>query len=312
MTTTAPRATPAPAPAAEDVLRPPATLGRVFDDARLADYATGGYAVARGLFTLQEVEALKAHYMRLRTTGSYPGDSAGVAREGVADDVPDPLQKYPRMIHMHRWDDISLRWMLDPRIGAALRELLGVDPFAVQTMLYFKPAGARGQAMHQDQFYLRVQPGTCMAAWMALDPCDEGNGCMKVVPGTQNLPVLCTERANTVESFTDTTVPIPAGKPLVPVVMAPGDVFFFNGSLIHGSGPNFSTDRFRRSLIGHYINGDAGQVAKFYHPVLRMDGTTVDLGISERGGPCGRWVDEDGEVVELFDPSARPEGPEHE
>jgi hypothetical protein len=43
-----------------------------------------------------------------------------------------------------------------------------------------------------------------------------------------------------------------------------------------------------------------------------MDGTVVDLGVSERGGPCGRWVDDDGEVVELFDPSVRPEGPEHE
>jgi phytanoyl-CoA hydroxylase len=309
MTTTAPR-TPAAAP--EDVLRPPATIGRVFDDAALAQYASEGYAVARGLFAAAEVEALKRHYMRLRAEGSYSGDFAGVAREGVAENVPDPLQKYPRMIHMHRWDEVSLRWMLDPRLGAALHELLGVHPLAVQTMLYFKPAGARGQAMHQDQFYLRVQPGTCMAAWMALDPCDEANGCMKVVPGTQNLPVLCTERANTVESFTDTTVPIPPGKRLVPVVMAPGDVFFFNGSLIHGSGPNFSTDRFRRSLIGHYINGDAGQVSKFYHPVLRMDGSVVDLGISERGGPCGRWVDEDGEVVELFDPSVRPEGPEHE
>jgi hypothetical protein len=135
---------------------------------------------------------------------------------------------------------------------------------------------------------------------------------MKVVLGTNNLPVLCTERANTVESFTDTTVPIPPGKQIVPVIMEPGDVFFFNGSVIHGSGPNFSTDRFRRSLIGHYVAAEAEQVSKFYHPLLRMDGTAVDLGISERGGPCGRWVDEDGEVVELFDPSVRPEGPEHE
>ncbi len=281
----------------------------VFDEEQLAQYGREGYLVARGLFSAGEVESLKDHYMRLREAGSYPGDTSGVP---LPDDKPDPLKKYPRMIHMHRWDEVSLRWMIDPRIGVALRQLTGEEPFAVQTMLYFKPAGARGQALHQDQFYLRVQPGTCMAAWMALDPCDEENGCMKVVPGTQNLPVLCTERANTVESFTDTTVPIPPGKPIVPVVMAPGDVFFFNGSLIHGSGPNFSKDRFRRSLIGHYITGDAAQVAKFYHPVLRFDGSTVDLGVSERGGPCGRWVDEDGEVVELYDPSVRPEGPEHE
>ena len=306
------------------ILTPPAHVERVFDDAELARYQSEGLAVARGLFSQEEVAGLKEHYMRLRQQGSYQGDSSGVPLPAagstepagpagvVADPKPDPLVKYPRMIHMHRWDEVSLRWMVDRRIGVALRQLTGVDPYAVQTMLYFKPAGARGQALHQDQFYLRVQPGTCMAAWMALDPCDEENGCMKVVPGTQNLPILCTERANTLESFTDTTVPIPPGKKIVPVVMQPGDVFFFNGSLIHGSGPNFSTDRFRRSLIGHYVTGDAHQVAKFYHPVLRMDGSEVELAVSERGGPCGRWVDDDGEVVELYDPSARPEGPEHE
>jgi hypothetical protein len=302
--------TAAPAPAAAGAgLHPPPAVERVFDAGALAGYRREGHAVARGLFSPTEAGGLKAHYMRLRARGRYPGDSAGVARE---DGAPDPLQKYPRMIHMHRWDELSLRWMLDPRLGVALRQLLGVHPLAVQTMLYFKPAGARGQALHQDQFYLRVQPGTCMAAWMALDPCDEGNGCLKVVPGTQDLPVLCTERANTLESFTDTTVPIPRGQPIVPVLLEAGDVFFFNGSLIHGSGPNLSRDRFRRALIGHYINGAAEQVATFYHPILRMDGTVVDLGVSERGGPCGRWVDEDGQVVELFDPAARPEGPEHE
>jgi phytanoyl-CoA hydroxylase len=298
------------------ILQPPANVGRVFDDAELERNGREGFAIARGLFSAGEVTGLKEHFMRLRAQGSYAGDFAGVARgddaQGTIDPKPDPLTKYPRMIHMHRWDEVSLRWLTDPRIGTALHELCGVHPYAVQTMIYFKPAGARGQALHQDQFYLRVQPGTSMAAWMALDRCDEENGCMKVVPGTHNLPVLCTERANTVESFTDTTVPIPAGKKIAPVLMEPGDVFFFNGSLIHGSGPNFSTDRFRRALIGHYITGDAAQVAKFYHPVLSMDGSEVEMDVSERGGPCGRWVDDDGEVVELYDPSARPEGPEHE
>lgn len=281
----------------------------VFDDAQLAAYRADGYATARQLFSAEEVAVLKAHYMHLRETGTYPGDSAGVPLDNPD---ADPLKRYPRMIHMHRWDQTSRRWLIDPRLRVALAQLLGEAPYAVQTMLYFKPAGARGQALHQDQFYLRVQPGTCMAAWLALDPCDEENGCLKVVPGTQNLPILCTERANTVESFTDTTVPIPPGKRIVPVLMQPGDVFFFNGSLIHGSGPNFSADRFRRSLIGHYVAAEAQQVAKFYHPLIRMDDSQVALSVSERGGPCGRWVDEDGEVVEIFDPAARPDGPEHE
>ena len=69
----------------------------------------------------------------------------------------------------------------------------------------FKPPGSRGQALHQDNFYLRAEPGTCVAAWMALDPCDEENGCLQVVPGTQDLPLLCIQRADTTQSFTDTT-----------------------------------------------------------------------------------------------------------
>lgn len=255
----------------------------------IAHYQQHGYVVVPGLFSVEETEMYRDHFMALRGKGEYPGDFKGVDPKSN-----DPLKKYPRMIHMHRWDKLSLDWMIDPRLNRVMTALLGSSPFAVQTMLYFKPAGARGQALHQDQYYLRVQPGTCMAAWMALDPCDEENGCLQIVPGTHNLPVLCTVEADTSQSFTDVTVPIPENMKPVPVVMAAGDVLFFNGQLVHGSFPNTSRDRFRRSLIGHYIVGEAEKVAEFYHPALRMDGTVVELGQSERGGPCGIWVEQNG------------------
>jgi phytanoyl-CoA hydroxylase len=251
-----------------------------------------GYVVLRGLFSPDEVKAFTEHYMELRQQGKKPGDFSGVDLSSS-----DPLKKFPRMIHMHRWDEASLNWMLDRRIGGALTGLMGAEPYAVQTMLYFKPPKARGQAVHQDQFYLRVQPGTCIAAWMALDPCDEENGCLQVVPGSQNWPLLCTVKADTTQSFTDVTVPLPAGTPVQPVIMAPGDVLFFNGQLVHGSGPNRSADRFRRALIGHYIAGEASQVAEFYHPALRMDGSVIDLEVGQAGSACGIWVDENGKPV---------------
>src|SRR5438105_2029274 len=160
-------------------------------DAEREAYDRTGYALARGLFSAEEVADLREHYMRLRAAGSYPGDTAGV----VANDA-DPLRRFPRMIHMHRWDEVSLRWMLDPRLGAWMTALLGREPYAVQTMLYFKPPGARGQALHQDQAYLRVQPATCVAAWLALDDCDEENGCMQMVPGSHKIPMLCTQAAD--------------------------------------------------------------------------------------------------------------------
>jgi len=127
-----------------------------------------GYVTVSGLFNDDEVARYRQHYMAMRRSGSFPGDFAGADLQS-----DDPLKRYPRLIHMHRWDELSLGWLLDARLAAVFRQLLGSEPLAVQTMRYFKPAGARGQALHQDQFYLRVQPGTCIAAWMALDDCDE-------------------------------------------------------------------------------------------------------------------------------------------
>ncbi|HEX5323175.1 MAG TPA: phytanoyl-CoA dioxygenase family protein [Capsulimonadaceae bacterium] len=274
---------------------------------QLVEYQREGYLVVPGLFSQEEVESLRDHYMELRAAGTYPGDFDGVDLTSK-----DPLKRFPRMIHMHRWDETSLKWMLDQRIGECLTELLGVPPIAVQTMLYFKPAGARGQALHQDQFYLRVQPGTCMAAWLALDPCDEKNGCMQVVPGSHNLPVLCTELADTRTSFTDVTVPVPEGLEIRPVIMNAGDVLFFNGSVIHGSYPNTSRGRFRRALIGHYIVGNAEKVGGFYQPMLRMDGTEVKVEVNDVAGPCGVWREIDGQPsVEMTTPAA-PEPVLHE
>jgi len=258
-------------------------------------YQENGYVVVGGLFTQDEVEHYREHYMSLRRRGTYPGDLVGSDPASN-----DPLKRYPRMIHMHRWDEVSLRWLLDQRFNACMRGLLGGEPYAVQSMLYFKPPGARGQALHQDNFYLKAQPGTCMAAWMALDNCDEANGCMQIVPGSHTWPLLCTTKADTRVSFTDVMVPLPPGVEAQPVLMEAGDVLFFNGALIHGSYPNTTADRFRRALIGHYIEGAAEQVAQFYQPALRMDGRPLELAISQGGGACGVWVERDGQqLVEL-------------
>jgi len=258
-------------------------------------YADNGYVVIKGMFSQDEVAVLREHYMELRARGAHPGDLTG-----IKPDSDDPLLKYPRMIHMHYWDEASLQWLLDSRLREALKALLKDEPLAVQTMMYFKPPGARGQALHQDNYYLRVKPGTCMAAWMALDPCDLENGCMQVVPGSQDWPILCPEKADTNISFTDVTVPLPEGAKASPLIMEAGDVLFFNGSIVHGSLPNISKDRFRRALIAHYIEGNSEELGAFYERVFRMDGTEVDIAPAPDGGPCGVFVNRDVTNVEII------------
>lgn len=69
--------------------------------------------------------------------------------------------------------------------------------------------------------------------------------------------------------------------------MDPGDVLFFNGNLIHGSYRNKSKDRFRRAFICHYANSSADKISRWYNPLYRADGTTLELEGNPDGGPCG-------------------------
>ena len=170
-------------------------------DTKVQEFAAQGYTFARALFSLDEVEALREHFLWINREHRRDADSIA--------DQSDPLAKYPRVMMPHRWDETSLNWMIDPRLNQWMTAILAREPYAVQTMFYFKPPGARGQALHQDQFYLRVEPGACVAAWMAIDRCDEENGCLRVVPGTHDTPVLCTVDADIDVSFTDVTVELP-------------------------------------------------------------------------------------------------------
>ena len=268
-------------------------------------FAQDGYAIARCLFSSAEAAFYRDHFMTLRENGQYPNDLINQWDEGEA----DPLKRYPRMFNMHHWDDASREWLLDGRTRECMMAMLKQEPYAIQTMLYFKPPGSRGQALHQDQYYLRAKPGTSIAAWMALEPIDEANGCLQVVPNTQDLPLICPVEADENESFTTIAVPLPPGLEPVPMRLQAGDVLFFNGQIIHGSFPNTTSDRFRCALVGHYIEGHAKEVMAFDRPVLRMDGTIFE-GIEESpaGGECGAWVDRDGEqlvdVNQLYESTA--------
>jgi phytanoyl-CoA hydroxylase len=258
-----------------------------------------GFAVAERLFSEAEVDRFSDYFTSMVERG---GD--GWAEGEVKPSDPDPLRRYPRLLQPHRGDDVAFNYMIDPRVREHLTAIAGVEPFAVQTMVYFKPPGARGQNLHQDNMYLLVEPGTCLAAWLALDDCDDENGCMTVVPGSHKFPMICQVQREglNVEQWGNTETPIPDGYEAVPVRMKRGDVLFFNGSLIHGSYKNKSETRFRRTLIAHYIAGEARQVARYYFPVYRMDGSIVDSGIdeSQHGGPCGVYQEGDFEMSGRF------------
>jgi phytanoyl-CoA hydroxylase len=262
---------------------------------QIATFHRDGFLVVRGLLAPQEVDEIRDTFMAMNARGPVEGLSevrSKHAKDAGNYDPSDPLAFYPRMMQPHRHADrpvgpVAMRYMLDRRIESILTQLMGDRPFAAQSMFYFKPPGSRGQDFHQDNFYLRVKPGTCVAAWCAIDRCDDGNGGMMCVPETGDYTIQCPERADAALYFTSEHVPIPPGKTAVLPIMQPGDVLFFNGSAIHGSGPNTSKDRFRRSLIFHYVPQSTTQISRYYK-LLDFDGRPIsDVEANTDGGPCG-------------------------
>ncbi len=269
---------------------------RILSESQIAAYRKDGFVIVKGLYSPDEVALIRDTFMKMNENGPVEGLSEMKRNKTDGSvggyDVADPLSFYPRMMHPHKHADkpvgpLSMKYMLDRRVESVLAELMGEKPYACQSMFYFKPPGARGQDFHQDNFYLRVKPGTCLAAWTALDRCDADNGGMMCVPDTGDYAIQCPEKSDSRLYFTTEHVAIPEGKTAILPIMEPGDVLFFNGSTIHGSGPNTSADRFRRSFICHYVPQSTTEMSHFYK-VYDFDGNVLtDIQPNNEGGPCG-------------------------
>jgi len=256
--------------------------------AQIAQFQRDGYCVVEGLFQPAEIPAILAFFEEFKLQGGAIYD------DGLRYEEVDPAQRQLRAMHPHRYSEKAKTWALNPRVASVLAALLGRAPLLAQTMYYFKPPGGKGQGMHQDNFYLLAAPATCIAAWTSIDGADLDNGCLYVVPGSNRKDIHCpTDGSEAWLDYGDSHIkPFPRDVKPIPVEVPKGATMFFDGNLIHGSGPNRTKDRFRRTFIGHYISEASEQVAKFYHPVLTMQGETVTrIAAPTGGGPCGDgWV----------------------
>jgi len=255
----------------------------VLTAAELEAWRRDGYHIADGVFTADEIDATRDRFDRLAAAGR---EVVGHWRPDL--DAADVLGRYPRVMQPHGFDPDSRAMLLDDRLHAILRELQGEDVIACQTMYYFKPPGARGQAFHQDNYYLRVEPLSCIAAWIAIDRSHAENGGLQVCPGTHVMEVECPEESDSEQSFTTDYVAPPPGHDPVKLQLEPGDVLFFNGSVVHGSNPNLTADEWRRSFICHYLPVGATHIASGYLPhMYDFDGNPVRRAEAVGGGPCG-------------------------
>ena len=80
-------------------------------------------------------------------------------------------------------------YVRDHRWTTPARDLLGEDVICLSSEWFNKPPGTdHPTPPHQDNYYFNLAPPKVLTIWLALDPVDEENGCLRYVRGSQFEP----------------------------------------------------------------------------------------------------------------------------
>ena len=218
-----------------------------------------GYQVVPSVITPEEIPAL------LRETDWLEALAAG---DALLDQRLRVLRSKARsgkplvrgLQNSHHVSAIVDGLRLHPGIGRILQSILGPDIKTVLTSIFWKPAGEpeTGIAYHQDAGFRRPQTAfrdlakSYLQLAVALDPQDDRNGSLRFVTGSHRQARLFVRQEQSV-LLGDAGESELRGMGLSPdkvcaVCLEPGDVVMWNAFTVHGSGPNRSADRDRRSF----------------------------------------------------------------
>ncbi len=188
----------------------------------------------------------------------------------------------------HLYRVVNLHLAIDELANAFTSETRGLAVcdqfFGARTALYTSLYYERGseQDLHRDTPYFCTRPGgRYLGMWLALDDVDDGNGPLKVVPGSHALPPL--DVAAMARSLFPDPRAVPSSSPEgwacyqdavqrqcrdaglseQTIHVSAGDVVIWHPEMLHGGSPHRDQQRSRRSLVTHVT--PAGT------PVFHMD-----------------------------------------
>jgi non-heme Fe2+,alpha-ketoglutarate-dependent halogenase len=194
-------------------------------------------------------------------------DEAASVRARVADLMERTRQPY-RMGNLHLYFPWMLRLASHPALLDAAETLLGPDLLIAGSVLLHKPPRDPAFASwHQDNTYASFS----LSAWIALSDSHDGNGCMRVVRGTQGngrLPhVVSTDAHNMLARGPQLAAAVDEAA-AVSVVLRAGEFSLHHPAIVHGSNPNGSND----GRTGFVVRFATPALAEAKNPVVRVRG----------------------------------------
>jgi phytanoyl-CoA hydroxylase len=209
-----------------------------------AAFARQGFVVIPGFLDDSELAELCGQL------GRYIGDVVPNLPETHAfyhdRDRPETLKQ---MQHM-QGDSFFREYTCRAKWRELAQALLG-EPATCEAPEWFnKPPGVdHPTPPHQDNYYFNLHPPSVVTLWLALDPVDEENGCLRYVVGSHLAGFRPHARSRVLgfsQGITDFG-PDDAARE-VQVHLAPGDLTAHHGMTIHRADPNRSLVRNRRAF----------------------------------------------------------------
>jgi len=221
-------------------------------------YQENGYLVVENLLSRDEVEQLKTEQLNI-CKGKTEKPIKGVLPPDQLSNLTDEqlLSVYLAIHFPHKISKIIYDLLVQPKTVEVLKQLLGPNVKAVQSMMFMKGPGKRGQAYHQDEYYIPTRDCSLTATWIALDDATISNGCLWVIPKSHKHGVIYQHSPHNDERY-DASVeahsfPFEKDNDCIPVELKAGGAVFFNGYLLHKSLPNITKNKFRRAFANHYM-----------------------------------------------------------
>jgi ectoine hydroxylase-related dioxygenase (phytanoyl-CoA dioxygenase family) len=190
-----------------------------------------------------------------------------------------------QMIQAYRAHSTFEEHIYHPEIARIACELMH-DPVARlwhDQVIYKGPQTGGGVGWHQDYGYWQhAAPADMVTCWLALDDCDEENGCMMMLDGSHKWGLLDDIQAFGGEELDAALDRLPdeyrKQAKMVPMKMKAGQASFHHCLTFHGSYENRS-NRPRRCVISHFLNGHSRYVeAKDAHGKGKGHEVMVDDG----------------------------------
>ncbi len=199
-------------------------------------YQQNGYIAPLPIFTSDEIRTINDGLQPLLDLLA-PGESTKEIRE------------------WHETSRYLFEICMDDRILDKVESLLGGDFYLWASNFFIKePRTHHTVAWHQDAYYWPLRPIESATVWLAFDDVDDGNGAMKVIPGSHHSGMVDHER---LDPSTDSVLGLAADtsgvdtSSAVSISLKAGEISIHDDKLLHASPANPS-DRRRAGFTIRY------------------------------------------------------------